>query len=135
VTDTAGQIEVSGEAFVPMCMKAHGGGPPHACWAFNRLIHALDRATPPCRSLRLVNSVATVPLRTTLVAEHCEGSERDGHLNHDRAQRKQPDFSPGLHIHESRNARRRRWFHGSRIRRALATRKPGVPTTSITNAR
>jgi hypothetical protein len=34
VAASACQIEVSGAAFVPICLKAHGSGPPRACWAF-----------------------------------------------------------------------------------------------------
>jgi hypothetical protein len=53
------------------------------------------------------------PPRTPLVAEHCKGSERYGHLNDDRAEREQPDFSLGLRIHGSPNAQRHGSFQGS----------------------
>jgi hypothetical protein len=46
------------------------------------------------------------------VAEHCKGSERYGHLNDDRAEREQPDFSLGLRIHGSPNAQRHGSFQG-----------------------
>jgi hypothetical protein len=52
------------------------------------------------------------PPRTPLVAEHCKGSERYGHLNHDHAEREQPDFSLGLRIHGSPNAQRHGSFQG-----------------------
>jgi hypothetical protein len=52
------------------------------------------------------------------MAEHYKGSERYGHLNDDRAEREQPDFSLGLPIHGSRNAQRHGSFQGSRIWRA-----------------
>jgi hypothetical protein len=58
------------------------------------------------------------PPRTPLVAEHCKGSERYGHLNDDRAEREQPEFSLGLRIHGSPNAQRHGSFQGSRIWRA-----------------
>jgi len=56
------------------------------------------------------------------VAEHCKGSERYGHLNDDRAEREQPDFSLGLCIHGSPNAQRHGSFQGSRIWRASKAR-------------
>jgi hypothetical protein len=105
-----------------MCLKAHGSSLlVRVGRSFNRLLHALDRATLPWRSLRLV-SPARWPLsapRTPLVAEHCKGSERYGHLNDDRAECEQPDFSLGLCIHGSPNAQRHGSFQGSRIWRAL----------------
>ena len=63
------------------------------------------------------------PPRTPLVAEHCKGSERYGHLNDDRAEREQPDFSLGLRIHGSPNAQRHGSFQGSRIWRASGLRR------------
>jgi hypothetical protein len=65
------------------------------------------------------------------VAEHCKGNERYGHLNDDRAEREQPDFSLGLRIHGSPNAQRHGSFQGSRIWRASGLRRRvrvGMPT-------
>jgi len=88
--------------------------------SFNRLVHALNRATPV---LALICGWSAWrggrrPPRTPLVAEHYKGSERYGHLNDDRAEREQPDFSLGFPIHGSRNAQRHGSFQGSRIWRA-----------------
>jgi hypothetical protein len=83
--------------------------------SFNRLIHALDRATPSWRSLRLSAwRSGHCPLRTPLVAEHGKGSERYGHLNYHCAEREQPDLSLDLRIHGSPNARKHGSFQGAR---------------------
>jgi hypothetical protein len=84
-----------------MCLKAHSRGPPRACWAF---IYIAGWTAPD----------AVAAARTPLVAEYCKGSERYGHLNDDRAEREQPDFSLGLRIHGSLNAQRLGSFRGSR---------------------
>jgi hypothetical protein len=63
-------------------------------------------------TLRAGQPDAVAAARTPLVAEYCKGSERYGHLNDDRAEREQPDFSLGLRIHGSLNAQRHGPFRG-----------------------
>jgi hypothetical protein len=64
----------------------------------NRLVHALiAQHRLGALAAGQPGPVAAVRSRT-LVAEHCKGSERDGHLNDDRAGREQTEFSLDLRI-------------------------------------
>jgi hypothetical protein len=54
-----------------MCLKAHGSGPPRACWAF-------------------------IP---TLAAKGSYGDCDEGRLDDGRAEREEPDFPFGLGVH------------------------------------
>ena len=78
------QVEVSGAAFVPICVKVHGSTP---------------RSTTVLVSLR----AGAVPCEH-LVGQDRKGGDRDGHLDDDRADRQEPNFALGLRVHGLPNA-------------------------------